>query len=63
LQPRALDELRAHPLIGRRVARQGRELVMSRGATGCLAIYRFEPARDLVRVLRIRHQREAGYME
>lgn len=58
----ALEVLRAHPLIGRRVDRRRRELVISRGATGYLAIYRFDPALDLVRILRIRHQREAGYL-
>ena len=58
----ALDVLRAHPLIGRRVDRRRRELVISRGATGYLAIYRFDPALGLLRILRIRHQREAGFL-
>ena len=59
----ALDILREHPLMGRGLDRLRRELVISRGATGYVAAYRFEPARGLVRVLRIRHQREAGYLE
>jgi plasmid stabilization system protein ParE len=59
----ALNALRTHPLIGRRVDRRRRELVISRGATGYLAIYRFDPVLDVVRVLRIRHQREAGYID
>jgi plasmid stabilization system protein ParE len=59
----ALDILEAHPLMGRRLDRVRRELVISRGATGYLAAYRFDPARGIVRVLRIRHQREAGYLE
>ncbi|MGH8800988.1 MAG: type II toxin-antitoxin system RelE/ParE family toxin [Casimicrobiaceae bacterium] len=59
----AIALLELHPLIGRRVDRELRELVISYGANGYLAIYRFEPARRVVRVLRIRHQREAGYRD
>lgn len=50
-----------HPLIGRPAKYGLRELVVSRGKTGFLALYRFTPQRDLIRVLRIRHQRELGY--
>jgi plasmid stabilization system protein ParE len=59
----AINILKAHPLIGRRVDDQIRELVVSRGETGYLALYRFDRAFDVVRILRIRHQREAGYLE
>ena len=59
----AIGILEAHPFIGRRVDDQIRELVISRAATGYLALYRFDPAFDVVRILRIRHQREAGYQE
>ncbi len=59
----AIGVLEAHPLIGRRIDPHIRELVISQGATGYLALYRIEPAFDLVRVLRIRHQREAGYRD
>ncbi len=58
----AINILDAHPLIGRRDANI-RELVISWGETGYLALYRFDAAIDIVRVLRIRHQREAGYTE
>ena len=34
-----------------------------RGASGYLALYRFDPVRDIVRLLRIRHQREVGYRD
>ncbi|HLQ02397.1 MAG TPA: type II toxin-antitoxin system RelE/ParE family toxin [Burkholderiales bacterium] len=57
----AIDILADHPLIGRRVDGERRELVISRGASGYLALYRYESAHAVVRVLRIRHQREAGY--
>ena len=55
--------LRAHPRIGRRVDGPRRELVISHGAAGYLALYRYDPRADLVRILRIRHQREAGYLD
>ncbi len=59
----AIAILGDHPEIGRRVDPDRRELVISRGRSGYLALYRFDPALDLVRILRIRHQREAGYPE
>ncbi|HEY5900288.1 MAG TPA: type II toxin-antitoxin system RelE/ParE family toxin, partial [Burkholderiales bacterium] len=59
----AVEVLAAHPKIGRRVRGQLRELVISHGATGYLAPYRFDPSRDVVRILRVRHQREAGYRD
>ncbi len=54
--------LEAHPLIGRRVDDHVRELVISQRATGYIALYHFDPAFDAIRILRIRHQREAGYL-
>ena len=57
----AVDILEAHPLIGRRIEGHIRELVISQRATGYLALYRFDAAFDVIRILRIRHQREAGY--
>jgi plasmid stabilization system protein ParE len=59
----AIGVLDPHPLIGRRVDEHIRELVISWGITGYLALYRFDPAFDVVRILRIRHQREAGYRQ
>ena len=59
----AIGILEAHPLIGRRIEGHIRELVISWGVTGYLALYRFDSAFDLVRILRIRHQREAGYRQ
>jgi plasmid stabilization system protein ParE len=58
----AVENLAAHPLIGRRVEGDLRELVISYGATGYLALYRFDIQRDQVRVLALRHQREIGYL-
>ena len=56
----ALDMLRLHPNIGRRCGNQVRELVISRGKTGYVALYRYDEIRDVARVLAIRHQREVG---
>jgi plasmid stabilization system protein ParE len=57
-----LRVLRQHPLIGRPVERGYRELVISRGDTGYVALYKFDIEHDLVIVLTIRHQREAGHL-
>ena len=59
----AICILEAHPCIGRRVDDHIRELVISRGATGYLALYRFDSAFDVGRILRVRHHRESGYLE
>jgi len=57
-----VELLDKHPLLGRRVSAPGiRELVISRGKTGYLALYQYQPALDVVLVVAIRHQREAGY--
>ena len=54
----AVSILAEHPLVGR--VRHGdlRELVISFGKTGYVALYRFVPAHAEVRVLGFRHQRE-----
>jgi plasmid stabilization system protein ParE len=54
--------LAAHPLVGRRVEGDLRELVISFGATGYIALYRFVIHNNEVRVLTLRHQREIGYL-
>jgi plasmid stabilization system protein ParE len=55
--------LEAHPGIGRPTGAGSalRELVISHGETGYIALYEHAPAEDLVRIVAIRHQREAGY--
>lgn len=58
----AVNALAAHPLLGRRVEEDLRELVISFGATGYIALYRFVVQDDTVRVLALRHQREVGYL-
>lgn len=58
-----IEVLRDHPFIGRRIEGEIRELVISFGRTGYVALYRYIPVYDLVRILAIRHQREIGYPE
>jgi plasmid stabilization system protein ParE len=57
----AVNILRRHPLIGRPAEAGLRELLISRGKTGHVALYRHEAESDAVLVLAIRHQRELGY--
>jgi len=59
----AFEVLADHPLLGR-VAEDGRrELVLSRGKYGHIAKCRWLPAEDVVLILAVWHQREAGYAE
>jgi plasmid stabilization system protein ParE len=59
----AFEVLADHPLLGR-VAEDGRrELVLSRGKYGTSQKCRWLPAEDVVLILAVRHQREAGYTE
>jgi plasmid stabilization system protein ParE len=58
----AMAALAAHPLLGRRVEGELRELVISCGPTGHYALYRFLVPRDEVRVLALRTQRELGVL-
>lgn len=57
----ALDVLTQHPLIGRPVGQGLRELVISRGRSGYLALYEFDTVTDMAVVHAIRHQRESDY--
>jgi plasmid stabilization system protein ParE len=54
--------LGAHPEIGRSVPGSAlRELVISYGKSGYVALYEHSPAEGLIRIAAVRHQREAGY--
>jgi plasmid stabilization system protein ParE len=57
----AVETLANHPLIGRSIAGDLRELVISYGKTGYIALYRFRPAQDQIRILAMRYQRELDY--
>ena len=56
----AVEMLASHPLLGRDVG-ELRELVVSRGRTGYVALYHFDEVADVVFVLALRHQRELRY--
>lgn len=58
-----LGVLTHQPGVGRPMPHGQRELIISRGRGGYLARYVHELPADRVIVLRIRHQREAGYTE
>ncbi len=60
---RAFELLADHPLVGRAAEDGRRELVLSRGRSGYIAKYRWLPGDDVVLILAVRHQREAGYTE
>lgn len=53
--------LERHPLIGRSAEKGMRELVISRGRTGYVALYDYLAQVDTVVILAVRHQREEGY--
>ena len=57
----AINILKRHPLIGRPAEADLRELIISRGRSGYVALYSYEAAHDAVLILAIRHQREAGH--
>ena len=56
----AVDALAVHPLLGRRAHGELRELIISCGRTGYVALYRFLVQRDEVRMLSLRSQRDVG---
>ena len=60
---RALELLADHPLLGRQAEDGRRELILSRGRFGYVAKYRRVPAEDVILILAVRHQLEAGYKE
>jgi plasmid stabilization system protein ParE len=60
---RAFELLADHPHLGRLVEDGRRELLLSRGRDGYAALYRWFPADEVVMILAVKHQREAGYPE
>ena len=57
----AIAVLVRHPLIGRLAEHDLRELVISHGKTGYIALYSYEAEEDAILVLAVRHQREVGF--
>ena len=59
----AIHVLEANPRIGKSVGRSERELVIGKRSHGYVALYRYIAEMDLVLVLAIRAQREAGHAD
>ena len=57
----AIAVLERNPLIGRPTREDKRELIIGRRGRGYVALYRYVPEIDIVFVLALRSQREAGY--
>ena len=57
----AIAILVRHPLIGRLAEHGLRELVISHGKTGYIALYSYEAEEHAILVLAVRHQRETGF--
>ena len=57
----AVELLERHPMIGRPAEHGMRELVISYGKSGYVALYEFVETDDVVLVFALRHQRESGY--
>ena len=59
----SIDILKRSPMIGRPLPGDLRELIIGRGSRGYVALYRYVGESDVVFVLAIRSQREAGYLK
>lgn len=57
----AISILNRHPNIGRPAEGGLKELLISQGRNGFVALYRFRQDLSQIRILALRHQREAGY--
>ena len=57
----AINALEHNPMIGRPAENELRELVIGRRSSGYVALYRYVAELDIVFVLALRSQREAGY--
>lgn len=57
----AVSILGRHPFVGRPVRGAIRELVISHGRSGYVALYRLSRPQRRIEVLALRHLREAGY--
>jgi addiction module RelE/StbE family toxin len=56
----AVQILKRHPLIGRLCDGCLRELVISRGKSGYVALYSYEESSNMILISTIRHQKESG---
>jgi len=56
----AVQILSEHPYIGRTCDAYIRELIISRGKSGYVALYSFDETKNAVLICTIRHQKESG---
>lgn len=56
-----IEILERHPLVGRPCEEGLRELMISYGKSGYVALYSYEQRQDVVLVLALRHQKEVGF--
>jgi len=56
----AIQILARHPLVGRLCDTHLRELVISRGKSGYVALYSYEESKKMILINAIRHQKESG---
>ena len=56
----AVQIMAKHPLVGRLCDSHLRELVISRGKSGYVALYSFEEKKKTILINAIRHQKESG---
>jgi plasmid stabilization system protein ParE len=54
--------LERHPLLGRQVEEGRRELLVSRGRSAYVVLYRWLPADEIVLILGVRSAKQAGYL-
>lgn len=57
----AINSLEHNPLLGRPIHDEVRELIIGRQSRGYIALYRYIPEIDIVFVLAIKSQKDAGY--
>lgn len=57
----AFGVLESSPLIGRPAPYGQRELIISTGASGYMALYHYDPLTDTALILSVRSQRERDY--
>ena len=56
----AIQILARHPLVGRLCDTHLRELVISRGKSGYVALCSYEESKNMILINAIRHQKESG---
>jgi len=56
----AIQILSQHPFVGRACDIHLRELVISRGKSGYVAMYSFDEIKNAILICSIRHQKESG---